>query len=327
MFEPFVLVFRQQDKEWKSILQTIRYGIVTPKIEKLMLEKVEKSKSLVANNDLVNIFGTNDEVNSFNTKKLLQIKTASTILRSWDHVMYHNIDKKSEAQVKEIVVEVQKYLNTSLISSTIELKLGCRVMLLKNLDFFKGLINGSCGEIIGFRTFTRSQVLDKYPGDEAHRTMLSFFAAQKINALLVPYIKFDISKEERFIWPSIQTGCKKGVLSVSRVQFPLRLAYAFTVHKVQGITLDSVMIHMEKIYSYGQVYVALSRVRNLEGLHLSLFSKEKIKTDPDVLKFESNHLFNSKPPVIIPECDTILKLKNPLSSSSKDPKIVKKVKL
>lgn len=73
-----------------------------------------------------------------------------------------------------------------------------------------------------------------------------------------------------------------------RKQHPLRLAWAVTIHKSQGLTLDKVKILMKNIFQNGQFYVALSRVKSLNGLQLFDFDINKIKTDSSVVDFYNN---------------------------------------
>jgi len=74
-------------------------------------------------------------------------------------------------------------------------------------------------------------------------------------------------------------------------QIPLRLAWAVTIHKSQGQTYDEVVIDMGRgAFSPGQTYVALSRVRSLEGLYLTrAIRMSDIMVDPDVLRFMGGH--------------------------------------
>ncbi|GIL99932.1 hypothetical protein Vretimale_4978 [Volvox reticuliferus] len=71
----------------------------------------------------------------------------------------------------------------------------------------------------------------------------------------------------------------------SRLQVPLKLAWALTIHKCQGMSLDRVQISMRGIFATGQAYVALSRARSLEGLELLDWSDDCVKVDPCVVSF------------------------------------------
>lgn len=70
-----------------------------------------------------------------------------------------------------------------------------------------------------------------------------------------------------------------------RTQVPLRLAWATSVHKQQGCTLDHANVDLSNAFECGQVYVALSRVKTLEGLSLTSFDHRRIKAHPECLAF------------------------------------------
>ena len=77
---------------------------------------------------------------------------------------------------------------------------------------------------------------------------------------------------------------------IYRRQFPLILAYAVTIHKCQGLSLDCALVDLsDKVFSAGMAYVAISRVRMLQGLHLVVFEPESIMVSTSCLK-EINHL-------------------------------------
>jgi len=131
------------------------------------------------------------------------------------------------------------------------IKKGSRVMLKVNLDVEVGLVNGAMGTLVE----TEPALIVKF--DNGVETT-------------VGYYQF-IHEEEDYI------------VSVSVV--PLIIAYAFTVHSVQGCTLEHAKIDISSCFDFGQAYVALSRVKNWDGLYLEGFPPHKIKTNSKVIEF------------------------------------------
>lgn len=149
------------------------------------------------------------------------------------------------------------------------LKPGAQVMLLKNLDPENGLVNGALGIV---RDFGNTD--SKYPVVE--------FANGYV-------IECDPEKWE---WKN------ENKILASRSQVPLRLAWAITIHKCQGMTLDKVEADLQNVFEYGQAYVALSRAKTLEGLFLTGLDTRKIEADPEALAFYES---GGKAPTVAPE--------------------------
>jgi len=139
------------------------------------------------------------------------------------------------------------------------LKIGARVMLLANLDQKEGLVNGACGFVSGFLTTTNYPIVDFDNG---------------CTQILAPHA-----------W-EIKDGT---TLLGTRKQIPLRLAWANTAHKIQGLSLDKIKVHLEGVFEYGQAYVALSRVKTLDGLFIADGTKSSIKAHPKAVRFYQNH--------------------------------------
>jgi ATP-dependent DNA helicase PIF1 len=135
------------------------------------------------------------------------------------------------------------------------LKLSCRVMFLQN-DPQKRWVNG-----------TRGEVTDIYE--------------DKI------IVKKDNGREVQVDKSSFALQDAEGNIMASVIQFPLTLAYATTIHKSQGATLDDLWCDLSHLWEPGQAYVALSRLRSAEGLHLIGWSPRSIIVDPKVLDFYS----------------------------------------
>jgi ATP-dependent exoDNAse (exonuclease V) alpha subunit len=84
-------------------------------------------------------------------------------------------------------------------------------------------------------------------------------------------------------WQVEERGKPRAAIS----QIPLRLAYAMTVHKSQGMSMDAAVIDLGKAFEYGQGYVALSRVRRLDGLHLLGLNQRALEVHPEILEKDS----------------------------------------
>lgn len=137
------------------------------------------------------------------------------------------------------------------------LKVGAQVVLLKNLDVENGLANGSRGVVVGFIE----------PG----------FVGPVIR--FVSGLTISFAQQTPFS-VSVPNG------KATRLQFPLRLAWAITTHKSQGMTLDRVKVNLERAFAPGQAYVAFSRVRSPDGLELSgSLNASMVTSHPKIAKF------------------------------------------
>jgi hypothetical protein len=162
--------------------------------------------------------------------------------------------------------------NTADLEKSLLLCEGVRIMLRKNIDTARGLVNGAMGTV---RQLVRSSDNLKSP----------------VETLIVQFdgIEGDvaISRDVRKIKLFEQSF-------LHRHQFPISVGYGLTIHKAQGMSLDHVFCDLgSTIFATGQIYVALSRCKSLEGLHLINFDDTKIKVDP--LALREYIRLNSKP--------------------------------
>jgi ATP-dependent exoDNAse (exonuclease V) alpha subunit len=146
---------------------------------------------------------------------------------------------------------VEALKRNCLSPETLILKLGAKVMFTKNNPEGK-FVNGTMGEVTSFRR------TDNYP-------VIKTSGGYQIVA-------------EPAEWLIEIDGKPKATIS----QFPLRLAWAITVHKSQGLSLDAAVIDLSQAFEYGQGYVALSRVRTLAGLHLLGWNERALQVHPDI---------------------------------------------
>lgn len=147
---------------------------------------------------------------------------------------------------------VEQLKRGCLSPEVLELKVGARVMFTKN-STDGTYVNGTTGEIDSFSKETGMPIVRLRSGR-----------------------KLEVATTE---WKMEAEG--KSIATI--VQLPLRLAWAMTVHKSQGMSLDAALIDLSSAFAYGQGYVALSRVRSLSGLHLQGLNERALEVDPVVL--------------------------------------------
>jgi ATP-dependent DNA helicase PIF1 len=194
----------------------------------------------------VKLYSRNLNVENENNRKLFSLSGVAKSFKSIDFGSEHHI---------------QFFNKNCPAPQTLELKVGAQVMLLKNVDLAAGLCNGSIGVVTGFPT----------TGIE---------------------VAFDSGKVilERDSWEIKEQNVNaKGEATLrtvaERMQYPLKLAWAITIHKSQGATLDHVEVDIADAFATGQAYVSLSRVREMKSLSLKPFNASVIKVNKKALEY------------------------------------------
>ena len=151
----------------------------------------------------------------------------------------------------EKTYEIENMLNNTPCERELKLKVGANVLCTVNIDMDNGICNGSQGKIIDIK-----EVGDKL-------------------VVIVRFTNGITRTIEPHFWQSDEFPC------IAVGQYPLMLAWALTIHKIQGATLSMAEIDIGKsVFEYGQSYVALSRVKSLDGLYLSAFDPGCIRANP-----------------------------------------------
>jgi hypothetical protein len=137
----------------------------------------------------------------------------------------------------------------------LSLKVGAVVMCTKN-NPTKGFVNGTIGEVISFEKSTDYPIIQTKSGEE----------------ITIEPMEWQIEED--------------GKVRASISQIPLRLAWAITIHKSQGLSLDAAMMDLRSIFEYGQGYVALSRVRTLSGIYLAGWNERAFEIHPEIARVD-----------------------------------------
>ena len=170
----------------------------------------------------------------------------------------------------------EKRSETGGLHSVLNLAIKARVMLTANVDVSDGLVNGARGEVVHVVTnadHAVTRVLVKFDNPQVGCKAIQTSSYRNTHHNAVP-----LSKYEVMFFAKGKRGSE-----ITRLQFPLTLAWATTIHKVQGLTLDEIVVDMKGgRFSPGQAYVAFSRVKTLQGLCILNFNKKAIKSSLDV---------------------------------------------
>ena len=180
-----------------------------------------------------------------------------------DNINFKHLNEiETESKQFDAVCDGNEKLIETLKSSVrapeiLNLKKHAKVMFVKN-NFDMGYINGSLGEVIGFEEDDDHGILPKVKLTDG-------------TVLLV----------EPETW-SVENDAGKTIASFQ--QIPLRLAWAITIHKSQGMTLEAAEINLSHTFEKGQGYVALSRLKSLSGLRLLGFNSQALELDSLAIK-------------------------------------------
>ncbi len=285
-------IMRQRDQEFGHLLNTIRSAQPLSKRQMQMLESRFISKDDPNYfKDALHVYALNEEADGHNAIRLAQ-------LPGEEFVSEAIIDKK-DRRTKHIEVDFSdmKRAETGGLHVTLKLKKGAVMKMVSNVSVADGLTNGARGIVQDIKYHIETKTGKK-----------------KIDCILFKFFDPRVGTEAKAsspfkrqypdcvpIYTHTTTFLYKKHAEFMITGFPLTLSFASTIHTVQGLTLDRIVVDFSCISRKGQAYVALSRVRSLDGLQILNFKKTAIKKNPEVEK-EMERLRNNTIESEIQEC-------------------------
>lgn len=305
--------YRQQnDSAFVVLLDKFRKPL-TPEEKLALLEEMNKRVTTQLPSDAVYIASSNQEVSDINRSKLESLPGQLKSIEARHKIRLKNSDKHIEIAHSQLPVkeDIEQLEIPTPFEGVLNFKPGARVMLTKNckVDGARHYNNGDFG------------VIDNFDGQRFYITL------DNGNKVICPHphdryadsqtrdyrYEYDYDeKKHRFI--------KKSPFIQRTDQYPIKLAYAFTIHKSQGQTYDKVILDLAShIFAPGQLYVALSRAKTLQGLYLTQkISYSDIISDNSIFLF-LNHIrisngasdsnkksYVQKPYISNPRCDDFI---------------------
>lgn len=300
-------VYRQDNDTFVNILLSIRNGIMNKEIEDVFKPCINRVFNENSNIEPTILYAVKKEVSAINDEKLASL-TGKVFSYSQIYPQENKNDKKDNRGNAEKKYALEFLIKHCSAVKKLDLKLGAQVLLIKNLNPARGLVNGSRGVVIGFEEDNDEEDNDATDGTNLEHKDLTDSeddstedgkdsedikdaqSAQgtqeklKEEGKLYPVVRFS-SGITIIITPEKWENKIQGKVLAEIVQIPLILAWSLTIHKCQGMTLDKAIVSMEGIFECAQAYVALSRVRSLEGLKLLSFNPRCIKAHPRAIEF------------------------------------------
>lgn len=275
-FVPLLLEknFRVIDSEWIKALDLISRGDVHGANMEWLASKLRPMLvGGVCSGGAVQLYSTRKEVALVHAETLRNIGTAEVVYCAFDMAPTGVAGvagnqllamRDSQGSDDDVDADVSDLWQCFMPQAEVRLKVGVRVMLLQSVTTdgaFGPLVNGSMGTIVSFQV--DDGVRDLIWKDECGEQMASH-VLQVVSSgnYLFPRVRFDTGVELMVKPGRFTVESDKGEVLAVRYQVPLQMAYAFTVHKVQGLTLPSVYANLSKVFCAGQLYVALSRIRD-----------------------------------------------------------------
>jgi hypothetical protein len=249
VYVEFDKIFRQSDNHFIEVLNQVRNDSLTPEGFNLLQSRYNPHFNPSPEDNYITLTTHNFSADAINTAELEKIKTT-----------VHSFMAEVKGEFPENAFPVDRLL---------ELKEGAKVMFVRNdTEIPRRYFNGK----IGIITRIKEEIITVHcPGDPDEIT---------VSPVIWENIRYTTNPETNMVEEEI-IGTYK--------QVPLRLAWAITIHKSQGLTFDKAIIDAGKAFSPGQVYVALSRCRSLNSLVLkSPINRYSIAVDEQIIRFSSS---------------------------------------
>ena len=242
-------IYRQTEQDFINILNNLRNNKISPENVTFLNQYVQPNFDLKQNKGYITLTTHNTKADTINKQSINDLEGTS---------FYYAAKIVDDFPEKIYPLDV-----------TLELKVGAQVMFIKNdLSYDKNYFNGKMGFI---SSLSENEIFVHFP-DENKTIEVERYEWENIRYNVNPLTK---EIEEEML----------GTFS----HYPIKLAWAITIHKSQGLTFDKAALDVSQVFMPGQAYVALSRLRSLKGLILlSPLQMNGISSDEDVMEYASN---------------------------------------
>ncbi|CAH1232472.1 PIF1 [Branchiostoma lanceolatum] len=261
---------QKEDHDFANLLMRVRKAACTESDINILKSRVI-SKTDPYPSEALHVFRNNKEADDHNLKHLTKLSSKVFHIKAID-------TKDLRTGLTNVAISTKSRGNCAL-REVLSVAVGARVMVTVNVDVSDGIVNGAFATVVAIDStgLDVQTILVKFDSDWVGQQAIANSQYKQTYPGVVPIQRQNIQ---------ISPNSGRRSVQVQRTQFPLSLAWACTIHKVQGKTLDKIVVSTEgKGPCFpGQAYVALSRVKSLNGLYLLTFEASAISVNLDVLK-------------------------------------------
>ncbi|VDC01872.1 unnamed protein product [Peniophora sp. CBMAI 1063] len=281
-------VFRQSDEEFVHLLNEMKIGRVSAETT-TVLQNLDRRVDYPDGIGPVELYPTKEQASEANQRQLDDIK--HPLIRFVGYEIPYGVDDNNCPISDELRADIRKRLAAP---QDLDVKEGAQVMLIRNMIQGK-YVNGSVGVIEDFCTIDEAIGRRIFPFHDPKTLESAIKAMPNIcrdpntksgwTDRRYPLVRFPRGRT-LFCHPVLfHQENRFGRLMAGRIQVPLIIAWALSIHKSQGATLERVKVDLARVFERGQAYVALSRATSMESLQVLNFNPLKVEAHPYVLRW------------------------------------------